>query len=549
MREGRFKMSQVLVFGHRNPDNDSICSSVAYAHLKNLTDPANVYVPVRLGPMPPETTWVFERFGVATPAEIPHVRTRVRDVMTTDVVTVSPADTLLTVGRLLAERGVRGLPVLEGGVVRGLVTMAALATRYVEDLSVSGFQERPVTVGRLVEVVEGELLAGDGDATLSGSVLVGAMEPETMIARVKPGDTLIVGDRRRTQPMAIDAGIACLVVTGGARPDDDVLELARARGCAVVSTAKDTYGAARLVNLSHTVAEMMENDVLFVEPDTLLTEAAEDLFASAQREAVVVGADGELAGVLTRTNVARAPRRRVILVDHNESSQSADGVEEASVMEVVDHHRIGDVETSQPISFLNLPLGSSATVVALRFRECEVDPPVPMAGLLLSALLTDTVMLKSPTTTDTDREAADSLAAVVGVDPMEFGMEMFRARSHGRDFSAEDVVRRDLKEFRLGDAVVAVSQVETVELGDVLAHRDEIVAHMEAMARDRGYALALLMVTDVVREGSELIAIGRRRLAERAFGVSFASGSAWFDGMLSRKKQVAPRLLESAGRG
>jgi manganese-dependent inorganic pyrophosphatase len=542
-------MSQVLVFGHRNPDNDSICSSVAYAHLKNLTDPANVYVPVRLGPMPPETAWVFQRFGVATPAEIQHVRTRVRDVMTTDVVTVSPADTLLTVGRLLAERGVRGLPVLEGGVVRGLVTMAALATRYVEDLSVSGFQERPVTVGRLVEVVEGELLAGDGDATLSGSVLVGAMEPETMIARVKPGDTLIVGDRRRTQPMAIDAGIACLVVTGGARPDDDLLELARARGCAVVSTAKDTYGAARLVNLSHTVAEMMETDVLFVEPDTLLTEAADDLFASAQREAVVVGADGELAGVLTRTNVARAPRRRVILVDHNESSQSADGIEEASVMEVVDHHRIGDVETSQPISFMNLPLGASATVVALRFRECDVDPPVPMAGLLLSALLTDTVMLKSPTTTDTDREVADSLAAVVGADLSEFGMEMFRARSHGLDFSAEDVVRRDLKEFRAGDAVVAVSQVETVELGDVLAHRDEIVAHMEAMMRDRGYALALLMVTDVVREGSELIAVGRRRLAERAFGVSFASGSAWFDGMLSRKKQVAPRLLESAGRG
>jgi manganese-dependent inorganic pyrophosphatase len=182
MREGRFEMAQVLVFGHRNPDNDSVCSSVAYAHLKNLTDPANVYVPVRIGPMPPETTWVFERFGVAAPAEIPHVRTRVRDVMTTDVVTVAPSDTLLAVGRLLAERGVRGLPVLEGGAVRGLVTMAALAARYVEDLSVSGFQDRPVTVGRLVEVLDGDLLAGDSDAVLSGSVLVGAMEPKTMSA-------------------------------------------------------------------------------------------------------------------------------------------------------------------------------------------------------------------------------------------------------------------------------------------------------------------------------------------------------------------------------
>jgi manganese-dependent inorganic pyrophosphatase len=316
-----------------------------------------------------------------------------------------------------------------------------------------------------------------------------------------------------------------------------------------VCTDKDTYGAARLVNLSHTVAEMMETDVLFVEPDTLLAEAAEDLFASAQREAVVVDGDGGLAGVLTRTNVARAPRRRVILVDHNESAQSADGIDEASVIEVVDHHRIGDVETSQPISFLNLPLGSSATVVALRFRESGVDVPVAMAGLLLSALLTDTVVLKSPTTTDIDREVAGALAAVAGVDPTEFGMELFRARGHGRAFSAEDVLKRDLKEFRLGDAVVAVAQVETVELDEVLAHREEIVALMERMTTDRGYALVLLMVTDVVREGSELLAVGRLRLAERAFGVSFASGSAWFDGMLSRKRQVAPRLLESAGRG
>jgi len=541
-------MGPVLVLGHRNPDNDSICSAVAYAHLKNLTEPSSVYVPVRLGPMPPETTWVFARFGVEPPEEIAHVRTRVRDVMTTDVVTVSPDDTLLTVGGLLAERGVRGLPVVDGGVVRGLVTMQALATRYVEDLTVSGFANRPVTVGRLVEVVEGELLAGDPEATLKGNVLIGAMEPKTMLGWVHPGDTLIVGDRRRTQPMAVEVGIACLVVTGGAVPDESLLALARQHGCAVVVTAKDTYGAARLVNLSHTAAEMMETDALTVEPDTLLAEAAEDLFASPQREAIVLDADGGLAGLLTRTNVARAPRRQVILVDHNETAQSADGVEEATVVEIVDHHRIGDVETAYPITFLNLPVGSTATIVALRYRQLEVDPPRAMAGLLLSAVLTDTVMLKSPTTADTDREIVEWLAGEVEVDHVEFGMEMFRARSHGRAFSADSVVRADLKEYRIGDTVTSISQVETVDLDEVLAHRDEIVANMERMASDRGYGTALLMVTDVVREGSELIVVGKRRVAERAFGVSFESGSAWFDGMLSRKKQVAPRLVESAGR-
>jgi manganese-dependent inorganic pyrophosphatase len=538
----------ILVFGHRNPDNDSICSAVAYAHLKNLTDPASVYVPVRLGALPPETEWVFGRFGVSVPEEIAHVRTRVRDVMTADVVAVGPHDTLLTVGRLLAERGVRGLPVVEGGAVMGLVTMQALAGRYVEDLSVSGFAERPVTVASLVEVLEGALLTGDADAVLSGNVLIGAMEPQTMLGWVHPGDTLIVGDRLRTQPMAIEAGVVCLVVTGGTPPEDSLLALARSKGCAVVSTPKDTYGAARLVNLSHTVREMMDTDVLFVEPDALLAEAAEDLFASPQREAIVIDADGSLMGLLTRTNVARAPRRQVILMDHNETAQSADGVDEASVVEIVDHHRIGDVETAYPITFLNLPVGSTATIVALQYRRLEADMPRAMAGLLLSAVLTDTVMLKSPTTTDSDREVVEWLSGEIDHDAMELGMEMFRARGGGRAFSAESVVKTDLKEYRVGDVVVAISQVETVDLDEVLDHRGEIVAFMERMVADRGYGLALLMVTDVVREGSELLAVGKLRLAERVFGVSFETGSAWFDGMLSRKKQVAPRLVESAGR-
>ena len=540
-------MGPVLVFGHTNPDNDSICSSVAYAHLKNLTDPSNVYVPVRLGPLPPESVWVLDRFGVEAPAEISHVRTRVVDVMTTDLLTVSPDDTLHTVGAILAERGVRALPVVGDGRLCGLVTVQALAGRYVDNVTQSGFAERPVTVGRLVETLGGKLLAGEAGAELKGAVLIGAMEPGTMVARIRPGDTIIVGDRRRTQPMAVEAGAACLVVTGGHQPSEDVLSLAAERRCAVIATAQDTYTAARLMDLAHAVSEVMETDILIVEPEMLLTEAAEDLFASPQREAPVLDDTGRLVGLLTRTNVARAGRRRVILVDHNEVAQSADGVEDAAVVEIVDHHRVGDIETAVPITFLGNPVGATATIVALRYRELEVDPPRGIAGLLLSAVLTDTVLLKSPTTTDADREVVDWLAGIVGVDPVEFAMEMFRARSSGEAFSAEAVVTRDLKEYRIRDGVVAIGQVESVDADDILAHRDEIVACMESLARARGYDTLALMVTDVVREGSELIVTGRRRPLEKAFGVSFESGSAWFDGMLSRKKQLAPRLLESAG--
>ena len=540
-------MGPVLVFGHKNPDNDSICSAVAYAHLKNLTEPGDVFLPARLGPVPAETRWVFERFGVDLPDEVSHVFTRVRDVMTEDTLSIGPDATMLEAGRMMREHAVRALPVVDDHVVRGLINVTTLAELYIDETDVRGFEKLPVTVGDVASALGARVLVGDVAQVLSGGVLIGAMEPETMLTYIKSGDTLVLGDRRRTQPMAIEAGVACLVVTGDAMPGDNVLALAAERGTAVILTRHDTYAAARLVNLSHPVGGLMDTGMLLTSPDVLLSELAEDLVESPHREAVVVDADGALAGIVTRTNLARNLRRRVILVDHNELSQSAPGVAEASVLEIIDHHRVGDVQTSSPILFMNLPVGSTATIVAERYRELDVEPPVGMAGLLLSALLTDTVLLKSPTTTDTDREVARRLAERVGVDAVEFGMDMFRARSQDRRFSAEEAVRADLKEYRVGDAVFAIGQVETVELADVMDHRDELASVMEVMRSTRGYDLLMLMVTDVVREGSEIVATGRVRLAERALGIELGDGSAWMDGVLSRKKQVAARMLESAG--
>ncbi len=541
-------MGPILVFGHRNPDNDSLCSAVAYAHLKNRTDASAVYVPARLGPVPPESAWVFERFAVDLPDEIDHVHTRVRDAMTTDVVTVRPEQDMLSAGRLMRERRVRALPVVgDDGSVRGLVNDRILAERYIDETAVVGFSELPVTVGQLVATLGGRLLAGDASTVLSGGVAIGAMEPETMLGYLKPGDTLIVGDRRRTQPMALEAGVACLVVTGGREPEPDVLEIAERTGAAVVSAPHDTYATARLVNLSHAVGAVMDTTVLQVHPDTLLADATEDLVDSPHREVLVTDEEGALAGILTRTNLARGLRRRVILVDHNELAQSAPGVENAEVVEIVDHHRVGDVQTAAPILFLNLPVGSTATIVAERYRELDVDVPEQMAGLLLSAVLSDTVLLKSPTTTPTDVDVAERLASIARVDVESFGMEMFRARSATVAFSTERTVESDLKEYRLGDALVAVGQVETVDAGSVLEHRDALLGHMATLAEARRYDLLMLLVTDVVREGSEVLAVGKTRIAERALGIDLSGGSAWMDGVLSRKKQIAARLVEASG--
>lgn len=541
-------MGPVLVFGHKNPDNDSICSAVAYAHLKNITDPDAVYIPARLGPVPTETRWAFERFGLELPAQVDHVHTRVRDVMTEGALTIAPSASMLEAGRLMREHDVRALPVVaeDGGVV-GLISQRLLAERYLDETEIAGFADMPVSVARLVRVLDGELLAGDTAGSVSGSVLIGASEPETVVSLVSSGDVLIVGDRVRTQPMALEAGVACLVVTGGVKPAASVVELARERGIALIATERDTYSSARLVSLAHAVGDLMETDALRVSPETLLGEAAEDLLASVHREAIVVDEDGRCEGMLTRTDIARGIRRRVVLVDHNEAAQSAPGIEDASVVEIVDHHRVGDIQTPGPILFLNLPVGSTATIVASRYEALGVEVPGAIAGILLGAVLTDTVLLKSPTTTDLDRETATRLAGIAHVDVDELGMELFRSRTEGETFSSEKVVRNDVKEYRAGDVVTAIAQYEAVDLAQVMAHADEIRSAMETLLEQRGYDLVLLMATDIVREGSEILAVGKVRLAERALGISLEAGSAWMPGVLSRKKQIAARLVEAFG--
>ena len=543
-------MGPILVFGHKHPDNDSIVSAVAYAHLKNLTDTENVYVPARLGPVPKETVWAFERFGVELPEEIAHVRTRVRDSMTPDPVTIGASEPMLVAGRVMRERGVRGLPVVDGdGRALGLVGERALAERYLDETEFDGFQRMPVTVAQLVRALGGELVAGDPEALIAGSVLIGAAEPATMAALVKPGDTVIVGDRLRTPPLALESGAACLISTVGHTPSPEVIELARERQAALIVTPHDTYSSARLVSLSHAVSDLMDTDFLTVGTETLLAEAAEDLIASSQREAVVADDDGRVVGILTRTDIARSRRRSVVLVDHNESGQSAAGIEEAAVVEIIDHHRVGDVQTSAPALFLNVPVGATATIVAARFQELEVEIPAPIAAILLSAVLTDTVLLKSPTTTDVDRRIATELGRIAGLDPLEFGMEAFRSRMAGEVFSAGAVVRTDAKEFHSGGSLVLVAQHETVDVDSVMAHADAIRREMESLLEARGYGSVVVMVTDIVREGSELMVVGNTRSVERAMGVTLDGGSVWMPGVLSRKKQVAARLVDAGTAG
>ncbi|WP_418831349.1 putative manganese-dependent inorganic diphosphatase, partial [Paraeggerthella sp.] len=425
----------IIVVGHKNPDNDSISAAVGYAYLKNElekrasgdADPKRVYVPARLGPMPPESAWILERNGLQAPEVVAHVHARVADVMTPNPISIGHDATLLEAGRLLRQHNVRALVVTnDDGTYRGLITTRMIAERYIA---------------------------------------------------------------------ATDA-----LEEGGANE---------------MAVAGDL-----IASLGQKVADMTETDVLVLDKEGLLKEAIEDLMSSALREAVVLDDSDAAIGIVTRSDVAVRPRRKVVLVDHNETRQAANGIEEADVVEIIDHHRIADVMTVNPIQFLNLPVGSTATIVTLEFRRHGVEIPASIASVLLSAVMTDTVILKSPTTTDVDREQVKYLADIAGVDPTEFGLAVFKCRGGEDDMPVDKLVGADAKEFQIGDATVLIAQHETVDLPAVMKREQEIRDHMRQLRDDHGYEFVLLLVTDIVAEGSQFMCEGNRRIVNRVFGIN-----------------------------
>jgi manganese-dependent inorganic pyrophosphatase len=449
-------MKPILVLGHRNPDNDSIMSAIAYSYLKSQLDPEHVYKPVRLGPLPHESAWVLERYGIEAPAVVSNLYARVSDAMTPDPISVSADDSVLTAGKLMRERNIMAV-VVNGadGRYQGLFSMRLLAELFIDELASSQSREQ--------------------------------------ILAYRAGDKL---DKR----------------------------------------------------------------AIVLPEDALLHEVTEDILASPLRQAVIVDEDGFCSGIITRTDLARPPKRQVILVDHNESSQAAWGIEEVQVVGIVDHHRVGDIQTTMPIQFLCLPVGSTATIVTSEYRKNGIKIPEPMAAALLSAIMTDTVLLRSPTTTDDDRRYASRLGKVLGVDPLEFGLELFGSRDLASPPTPERIISADAKEYEYADQTIAIIQYETVNLKPVMAMAADIQAALDELVASHGYAFALLLATDVVAEGSQVLVGGDARVVERALGIKFGESPSapadqpeqlgrlgvWMPGILSRKKQVAPRILEFA---
>ena len=538
-------MPHVYVTGHKNPDTDTIASAIGYAEYKNLVDPENYYEPVRLGEVNAQTAWALEKSGAVEPRLIRHVMLRVKDVMSGDVAVAHKNDPLSRVGLMMAKRNISQLPIVEDdGSLTGIITERNLARMYVrESRGASTFADSPVSVGAMVEVLDGELLVGDEDSEFSGQLWVISMSVDSMGKSMKSGDVVVIGDRPRGQRRAIELGAGVLVVSNGVRPDDEILELASEQGTAVVISPIDSYVTSRLIQLSVPCWEVMSENPLTFSPDDLVSEITEQVMEVHYRAAIAVD-DGRVPlGVVTRTNLLNPKPRRVLLVDHGEIGQSVKGVEKAEIVEILDHHHVGDIETNSPIPATFDPVGSTATLIVERYRASGLVPEQTTGTMLLAALLSDTVILNSPTTTDRDREVAGYLEEMLDLDAEEFGTEMFEASSDVSSLSAEEIVVRDAKEYGTssGDRV-SVSQVETVGTG-LLERKAELMEALEDLKGKNGYLFSVLMVTDIMEGGTQLLCVGDCSPVHQAFDSSTQNGVIDLPGVMSRKKQVAPVLL------
>jgi manganese-dependent inorganic pyrophosphatase len=540
-------LSVIYVTGHRNPDADSIAAAIGYAELKGRLDPRNRYVPVRLGDPNPQTAWLIKQSGAQLPEFLPHVLLRVCDVMRDTFPVARHDEPVREVGLTMAREGLDLVPIVDNGELVGVMTERALARRYIRESREASRLDAPTAVAAIVEALEGRLITGDGEREIAGRVWVQAMDVSSP-SRVGPGDVVVVGDRPDTQRRALERGAALLITSNSTEPPREVLEIARARDACVASSPLDSYVSARMVTLAAPCHALMDANPLTVRLDDLVSDISEEVKDVHYRAAVAVDASGRPVGLITRSDLVSPQPRRVLLVDHAEQAQSVAGVEDAEIVEILDHHHIGSIETRVPVAATFDPVGSTATLVIERYRQAGMEPIRSTALMLLGAVLSDTVILNSPTTTERDHAVIEYLERVLELDATEFGREMFERTSDVSQVPAEEILARDAKQYEVAAGrTLSIAQNETV--GDSLLERkDELLEALSSQRERDGHVLSALMVTDILAKGTELLVAGDKTPLERAFGRPADDGLLSLPGVISRKKQVAPKLMAAAAR-
>lgn len=536
----------VYVSGHRNPDTDSICSAIAYSYLLNATNKYNA-VPVRLGEINKETEYVLKRFGVEHPVLLKTVKQKVED-LNYDKVTVFSKDlTLKTAWFLLKQQNLKSAPILdEHGQLLGLLSTSNIIEGYMDQWDSEVLKKAKTPVENVIDTLEANVIyLNESLKVVEGDIHIAAMSGSEAKKRIHENDVVIVGgDRSDDLEELISVKPSLIVLTGSLTADENVVKKCEEQGISIISTPFNTYQTSQqIVQAIPVEYVMIKGDIKTFSTDDTLDYMKEVMSETRYRGYPVIDLNNRCVGSISRFALLKGLRKKVILVDHNERGQSIPGIEEADILEIVDHHRVADIQTVGPLMFRGEPLGSTATIVTKMFDELDVEMPSHIAGLLLGAVVSDTLLFKSPTCTPVDTKIAKKLAKIAGVDIQEFAMEMFKAGTSLVGKTVDEIFNQDFKKFSFDNLQVGVAQVNSMDIEGFLPYKKDMLDYMNKFAEDNNLEFTLLLLTDIINANSEIFVGGPRpELVEKAFNVQLTECQGTLVGVISRKKQVVPAI-------
>jgi manganese-dependent inorganic pyrophosphatase len=537
-------METVLILGHQQPDTDSIASVIGYAAFLNQAEPGR-YRAARCGDLAPETTYALETFGLDSPALVESVVPRVADLPISRI-SVTQDVPVADIAALMEAHDIRNVPVTDGqGRLVGMAGEHALARSYVRRTRSGERTLAPLPLATFARILSARVLVAAAES-IGGRVSIAIDSPERALGKLAHHDIAVVGDNEAVQQALVSAGMKALVIAGGAEAGGGVTEAAQRKGVSLLATDLDVFGIVARIDLTLPAGMVMETDIPRLQLTDTLDQAKRVVFSSKFRAACVVEKDGTLRGVVTRTTLLPGVRRKVILLDHNEFSQAVEGIEQAEILEIIDHHRLGSMSTLKPVKFLNDLVGSTSTIIAGKFREAGTPPGPAVAGILLSGILSDTLNLRMSTTTDHDRRAIGYLAPLAGVDPQSYGRQLLEQGMNLAGTTMENLLTRDAKQYELFGREVIIAQVMVPSSDFAQVHTAGIRDALGRLRARRGVDLYLGMFTSVAENASELFAAGEGSLLG---DLGLGDQPVRLDGMMSRKKDLIPwfgeRLRES----
>lgn len=544
-------MKEVYVIGHKNPDTDSICSAICYARFKNMVTGTKDYVPKRAGHLNEETQFVLSKCNVKAPDYIKDVRPQVKDIDIRKIDGIDENYSVRNAWKLMKELDVVTLPILEGNRLKGLVTIGDVAKSYFEMYDSDILSVSHTSLKNIVDTLNADIITGNPDKCFNkGKMLIAAANPDMMESMIDEGDLVILGNRYESQLCAIEMEAGCLIICEGAKVSSTITKLAKQHDCIIISTAYDTYTVARLLNQAIPVSFFMKQTALIKFKLNDFIEDIQDVMASKRfRDFPIEDEDGHYIGMISRRNIIKAGRKRVILVDHNEKTQAVFGIQDADILEIIDHHRLGCIQTITPVFFRNQPLGCTATIIYQMYCEHKLAIDKETAALLCSAIISDTLILKSPTCTEYDVTACNQLANIADIDIEEYGRELFRAGSNLSSKTEEEIFFRDYKKFSIGELSVGVGQVNCMSYDEIQAIINKEKDYMERVTERNGEInIAYLLITDVMKETSYVMYSGKNALQVLKNAFSFDNTGkiyAVLPGVVSRKKQFLPAIVEA----